>query len=207
MKKILKLFFVTIIMAILPISFSACNKNQAAINSNTSNESTGENGGEEEQAIAYVIDDSEMNSILLSSSSNFETLIQNLNESELLKNKDYQASNGTVTNSILKYVYYPTLFKSKTIGDKKCGTITFDKVYAYALNNEGKYFVVSKDDNKKEIDVRFVTNNSSGNYGGGISNIGTANISISNCTITNNTARASSGGIFNSLSPNVEEIH
>lgn len=167
MKNKLKILFCVLLAVMLPFSFVGCKNKKGEGDKNQSEKSdTIETGGEtknddgKKDEENFVLDQENVNSIIVSSSDNFDSYIEKLNKSELLKDYLYPSSVATSTTPVLNYIYYPYLFVSTFNQSSSNGSkIELNKVYAEKNNNITNYFEITKNDDNNKIFVRLIYRN------------------------------------------------
>lgn len=167
MKNKLKILFCVLLAVILPFSFVGC-KNKKGDGNKSQNEKpdTIETGGEtknddgKKDEETFILNQENVNSIIISSSDCFDSYIEKLNESELLKSYLYPISVAGDTKPILDYVYYPYWFVSSYNQTSSNGSkIEFNKVYAEKNTDATNYFEITKNDDNNKIFIKMIYRN------------------------------------------------
>lgn len=151
MLKKFRSFLCLILAVILPLCFVACksSKNDTIGGGNSGGETPEqepENNGSPE--ISYVLDDAEINRILSESFDICKDFLNDLNESNLMRDNAYPEAIGVKTYSIFDYALYPARFA-------KGYTSAFDssKTYIYYVGADKKFFDIKANNTNDKINA------------------------------------------------------
>ena len=154
MFKKLKPFLCLILAVILPLCFVACKSSKKEQNdgggvNNSSPEPTPEETPTPE--ISYVLNDAEVNRILSSSFDVCKSFIDDLNESNILKDNEYLEAVGVKTYSIFDYAFYPARFANGYTNE-----FVTTKTYVYQQGADRKFFDIKTNDSNDKINVTII---------------------------------------------------
>ncbi len=169
MIKQLRTLLCLLLVVIMPLCFVACKSGKTPDNDGSGGGSSGggesgggssggSGGGSEpgNPPINYVLDTEEINRVLESSYDVCKDFIIDLNDSNLLKNNNYGSNEGTKTEPILEFAFYPARFvKSHSTDFEK------SKVYALQPLNQQttlKHFKVDASETNDKIYVTITIN-------------------------------------------------
>ena len=164
MTKRFRTFLCMILAVIMPLAFVGCKSGKTPESGTPSGGNSGETGGgsggenepETPPVVNYVLDDAEINRVLESSYDECKDFIIDLNNSNLLKSNNYGSSEGTKTEPLLEYAFYPARFV-------KAHTTDFEESKIYALQPLAqqttlKHFKVEANDANDKIFVTITIN-------------------------------------------------